>query len=82
MHFVHGTREFTSLNGMHLDDFIFCGNYTFQRNEISELKIIFKVGTHDNRTFKFWGLGIKQTKDGPKCIGFISIFHRLKEGRH
>ena len=30
---------------MHVYDFIFCENYTFQRNVVSELKRIFKVGT-------------------------------------
>ena len=29
---------------MHLDDFMFCGNDTFQMNVISEIKRIFKVG--------------------------------------
>ena len=49
---------------MHRDDFIFCGNGTFQRNTISELKIIFKVETHEKDTFKFWGFGVKWTKGG------------------
>ena len=49
---------------MHIDNFIFCRNNTFQRNVISELKSILKVGTHENRTFKFWGLGVEETKDG------------------
>ena len=48
---------------IHVDDFIVCGNYIFQRNLILESKRIFKVRTHENRTFIFWGLGVKQTKD-------------------
>ena len=48
---------------MHVNDFIFCG-MTFQMNVISELKRIFKVGTHENGTFKFWGFSVKQTKNG------------------
>ena len=58
------TGNLMSILTMHVDDFIFYGNDTFQRNVISELKKIFKVGTHENETFKFWELGIKQTKDG------------------
>ena len=48
---------------MQVDDSIFCGNDTFQKNVISELERIFKVWTHESRTFKFSKLGIKQTKD-------------------
>ena len=49
---------------IHVDDFVFYRNDTFLRNVILELKRIFKVGTHENETFKFWVLGVKQTKDG------------------
>ena len=49
---------------MYIDDFIFCGKDTFQRNVISELKRIFNVGTHENGTLEFLGLGVKQSKDG------------------
>ena len=58
------TGNLMSILVMHVDDFLFCGNDTFQRNVISELKRIFKVGIHENGTFKFWGLGVKQTKEG------------------
>ena len=44
---------------MHVNDFIFCGNYTFHRNVISELKRTFKIGTHEIGNFEFWGLGVK-----------------------
>ena len=57
------TRNLMDILAMYVDDFIFCGNDTFHRNRISELKRIFQVGRHKNRTFKFWGLGVKQTKD-------------------
>ena len=49
---------------MHIDDFVFCGNDLFQKNVIVELKKIFRFGIHESGTFKFWGLGVKQTKDG------------------
>ena len=49
---------------MNIYDFIFCGNDVLQRNVISELKRIFKVGIHENGTFKFLGFGVKQTKNG------------------
>ena len=58
------TGNLTGILAMHLDDFIFCENYTFQRNVFSELKRIFKVGADENETFKFWGLDVKQTKNG------------------
>ena len=57
------TGNLMSILTMQVDDFIFYGNDTFQRNVIFELKKIFKVGTHENGTFKFGGLGVKQTKD-------------------
>ena len=47
---------------MHADHFIFRGNNTFQRNVISELKRIFKVGIYGNGTFQFLGLDFKQRK--------------------
>ena len=53
---------------MHVNDFIFSENDTFQRNVISELKRIFKVGTHENGTFKFLG-----------SICFIYIANRHEE---
>ena len=37
-------------------------SYSVQRNGISESKRIFKVRTHENGTFKFWRLDVKQTK--------------------
>ena len=49
---------------MHVHNFIFCGNNIFQRNVISKLKRIFIGRTYENRTFKFWGLSVKQTKIG------------------
>ena len=58
------TGNLMGILAMHVDDFIFDGNDTFQRNMISELKRIFKARTHENGTFKFWGLGVKQIKDG------------------
>ena len=66
---------------MHVDDFIFCGNDLFKKNMIAELKQIFKVGTHENGTFKFWRLGVRQTKDyyTPKSIFVIYIPKRHKE---
>ena len=37
---------------------------SFRKNDIAELKKnIFKVGMHESGTFKFWGLGVRQTKD-------------------
>ena len=58
------TGKLMGILAMHVDDFIFCGNDSFQKNVISELKKTFKVGTHESGTFKFLGLGVKQTKDG------------------
>ena len=49
----NATGSLMDILEMHLDDFIFCGNDEFQRNVISELKRIFKVGTYENETFKF-----------------------------
>ena len=48
---------------MHVDDFIFCGNKTFQRNVISELKRI-KVGTHENGNFKLNSMADSKQKMG------------------
>ena len=39
------TSNLMSILAMSVDDFIFCGNNTFQGNMISELKRIFQVGT-------------------------------------
>ena len=49
---------------IHVDDFVFWDNDLFQKNVIAELKKIFQIETHENGTFKFWGLGVRQTKDG------------------
>ena len=69
---------------VHVDDFIFCGIDTFQRNATSELKIIFKVRTHENETFKFWGLNVKQTKDWitiDQNLYTLSIYPKDKENK-
>ena len=58
------TGNLMGILAMYIDNIIFYGNDTFQRNVISESKRIFKFGTHENGTFKFLGLGVKQTKDG------------------
>ena len=58
------TGNLMGILAMYVDNFIFCGNDIFQRNVISELKRIFKVGTHENGTFIFLELGVKQTKNG------------------
>ena len=42
------TGNLMSILEMHVDDFIFCRNGAFQRNVISGLKRISKVGTHEN----------------------------------
>ena len=47
---------------MHVEDFIFCGNDLFKKYDL-RIEKIFKVGTHENGTFKLWGLGVRQTKD-------------------
>ena len=49
---------------MHINDFIFCENDTFQRNMISELKRKFKFRILENGPFQFLRLGVKQMKDG------------------
>ena len=49
---------------MHIDNIIFGGNNSFQKNVIAELKNIFKVGIYESGTFKFLELGVRQTKDG------------------
>ena len=70
---------------MHVDDFIYCRNDIFQRNVISVVKRKFKVGTHKNRTFKFFGLNVKLTKDGftiDQILYASSIFPvDIKKGR-
>ena len=58
------TGNLMRILAMHIDDFIFCGNYFFQKDVITELIKIFKVGMHENETIKFAGLGISQTEDG------------------
>ena len=52
------TGNLMGILAIYVEDFIFCGNYTFQRIVISELKRIFEVGTHENGVFKFWGLWV------------------------
>ena len=72
------TGNLIGLLAMHVDYILFWENYTFQRNVISELKRMFKVGTHENETFKFWGL-VLSIYYRPKSLCFISISNRHKE---
>ncbi|GAB1599998.1 hypothetical protein Ahia01_000277300 [Argonauta hians] len=79
------SQNLTGILAMHVDDFIFCGNDSFKKNVISELKKMFKVGTHENGTFKFMGLAVKQTVNGiivnqDKYVSSISPID-IKKGR-
>ena len=58
------TSNLMGILAMHVDKFVICGNDLFQKNVISELKKIFKVGLPESGTFKFLELGVRQTKDG------------------
>ena len=59
-HWHDAAGNLIGILAMHVDDFIFCGNESFKKNVISELKKIFRVGT-----FNFWwGLYLIQSKDG------------------
>ena len=48
------TGNLMGILAMHVDDFIFCGNNTFQRNVISELKRIFKHMKMEPSNFLDW----------------------------
>ena len=40
------TGNLMGILAMHVDDFVFCRNYLFQKNVIIELEKIFKFGMH------------------------------------
>ena len=56
-YFCHdATGNLMGILAIHVDDFIFCGKDTFQRNVMLKFFKIFKVGT-----WKISGLGVNQT---------------------
>ena len=52
----------TGIIVIHVDDFAFCGDKTFQVSVIDELKKVFKIGHEANGTFKYLGLNVSQNK--------------------
>ena len=61
--FHEGSRALSGIVVVHVDDFIHCGNDTFNTNIIGELKKIFKISKEECGTFKYVGLQIKQSKE-------------------
>ena len=74
------TGNLMDILAMHVDDFIFCGNYLFQKYVIAELKKY--IGTHESGTFKFLQLTDKRwiIIDQNLNVSFISPID-IKKGR-
>ena len=44
----------------HVDDFAFCGDKSFEKKVIGDLRRIFRISTHDYGSFKYVGLDVFQ----------------------
>ena len=57
------TGELGGVVGTHVDDFIHAGNRLFENNVIATINKTFKVGTSEQKTFKYTGFNIQQTRE-------------------
>ena len=60
---LHGGR-LIGLIGLHVDDFLTCGNKMFEQNILPELLKSFIVGKSESEAFTYTGFKITQTKQG------------------
>ena len=59
----------------HVDDFLDCGNASFERDVIDKISDKFKIGKEEDAHFKYVGINMKQSKVGV----FIDQNHFLRE---
>ena len=60
-------RKDNNLTGMlvaHVDDFLYGGDETFNKQTISQIKLAFDVGNEEERSFKYTGLEVNRDKLG------------------